>query len=147
MNCLKFFIFLFVLAAVPGWAADLGRFNGVYEFVRLETPDGPSASQKGMLILQDGYLCHVRTRKDREKIPDQPKEEMMKKSAEAFAASNATCGTFTMEGDKVTATWHTNVDPNDEANASSFIFTKQEDLLFISPGGDTRFKLVYRKVK
>lgn len=147
MSCLKFFIFLSVLVVVPSWAADLGQFNGVYEFVRLETPDGPSTSQKGLLILQDGYLCHVRTRKDREKIPDQPKEEVIKKSADAFAASNATCGTFTVEGDKVTTTWQTAVDPNDEGNSSPYVFTKQGDLLTIAPAADTRFKFVYRKVK
>ena len=53
-------------------AADIG-FDGVYKFVRVDTPNGPSTTQTGAMIVADGVLCHVRVSNEREKINQEEK--------------------------------------------------------------------------
>ena len=129
-------------------ASDTG-FDGVYEFVRLDTPDGPRANQKGTMIVADGTLCHVRVNKERERFSqedDAPAEERVAKEAAAFNSANAACGPFTLAGDRITATWAASLDPNDDGSASEFIFRQEEEMLFFSPAAAPQFSLVYRKV-
>ena len=124
-------------------------FDGVYEFVRLDTPDGPRASQKGTMIVADGTLCHVRVNKEREGFSqedDAATEERIAKEAAAFNSANAACGPFTLAGDRITATWTASLDPNDDGNSPEFIFRQEEGMLFFSPAAAPQFSLVYRKV-
>ena len=129
-------------------ASDTG-FDGVYEFVRMDTPDGPRASQKGTMIVADGTLCHVRVNKEREGFSqedDTAAEERVAKEAAAFNSANAACGPFTQAGDRITATWTASLDPNDDGNTPEFIFRQEEGMLFFSPAVAPQFSFGYRKV-
>ena len=128
--------------------SSLSQYNGVYQLLRLDTPDGPRTAQKGLMMVQDGSLCHLRVDKERERIDrDESDEETMRKSAAAFTAANSACGTFTLEGEKVTATWIATLHPNRDGGTSEFIFSQEGDLLSISPAGSLEFKYVYERVK
>ena len=84
----------------PQAESSVQRYNGVYQLLRLDSPNGPSSTQKGLMIVQDGSLCHLRVDKERENfVQDESDEEAMRKSAAAFTAANSACGTFTLEGE------------------------------------------------
>ncbi len=125
---------------------DEGSLDGAYEFIRVDTPDGPNTDQKGMMIIKDGYICHVRTAKTREKLEQNDAEaEQDRQAAAAFRTANGTCGKYTIEGSKVTLTWMTAVNPNSEGNSSEYVFEREGDNLIIAPAAATQFKFVYRK--
>ncbi len=131
----------------PQAESSVERYNGVYQLLRLDSPNGPSSTQKGLMIVQDGSLCHLRVDKERENfVQDESDEEAMRKAAAAFTAANSACGTFTLEGEIVTATWTSTLNPDRDGTTSEFIFSQEEDQLFIAPAGSPEFRYVYQKV-
>ena len=131
----------------PQAESSVQRYDGVYQLLRLDSPNGPSSTQKGLMIVQDGSLCHLRVDNERENfVQDESDEEAMRKSAAAFTAANSACGTFTLEGEIVKATWTSTLNPNRDGTTSEFIFSQEEDQLFIAPAGSPEFKYVYQKV-
>ncbi|MFQ5738859.1 MAG: hypothetical protein ACE5JX_07570 [Acidobacteriota bacterium] len=125
-----------------------GDLDGVYEFVRLDAPDGPNTSQKGMMIVKGDYLCHIRVRKEREKrAQGDSQEERARKSAAALRGANASCGHFTADGSQVNARWKVAIDPNIEENTPQYTFVLEGDTLRVSPATAPEFKFVYKKIQ
>ncbi len=140
---------LVCLQVAPGAGAFHGEnvLEGAYQFVRLDSPQGSSTTQEGMLVVKGDYLCHLRVSKEREKmVQDEPAEERSRKAAAAFQGSNATCGKIEVHEGRVIAHWGVTLDPNDEGNTSEFVFTQDGETLTIAPAGAPEFKFVYRKV-
>jgi hypothetical protein len=99
------------------------------------------------MIVLDGSLCHLRVDNERENfVQDESDEEAMRKSAAAFTAANSACGNFTLDGEIVTATWTSTLNPNRDGTTSEFIFSQEGDQLFIAPAGSPEFRYVYQKV-
>lgn len=150
MRHLTVLAILLVAGSWPGGTRVFAQnhFDGVYELVRLDTPDGPQATQNGMLIVSNGYLCHLRVNKEREKLSrDDTRQQRMMKAAEAYRAATATCGSFTLEGERVTAHWTVALDPGDQGNTSEFIFKEVGETLSIAPARSPDFRFVYRRLK
>lgn len=137
----------FVLSLSPSFAAsDDDHFDGVYEFVRMETPDGVQTTQKGMLIAKDGYICHVRVARERETLSREDSEaERTRKAAAAFAASNATCGAYTPGEGKISVNWAIAVNPGVEGNNTEFLVEHAGGEVKIAPAAAPQFKFVYKK--
>ena len=128
--------------------ADIG-FDGVYKFVRVDTPDGPSTTQTGTMIVTDGVLCHVRVSNEREKFNQEdnaPEQEKITMQAAAFTSANAACGSFELSEDLVEATWTAHLNPNEDGSTSKYIFRQEEGMLFFSPSAAPQFSLVYQKI-
>jgi len=144
LSTLSAFVLCCAFAAVPGLAGD--NLDGAYDFVRLDTPDGPNTSQEGMMIVSEGYMCHIRVAKDREKLSREDAEEIqIKKQAAAFSSVNGTCGSFKVAEGKISVTWATAVNPNQVGNTSDYVFDKDGDTLSIGPASAPQFRFVYRK--
>jgi hypothetical protein len=128
--------------------AEIG-FDGVYKFIRVDTPNGPSTTQTGTMIVTDGTLCHVRVSNEREKFNQEdnaPEQEKVKMQAAAFISANAACGSFKLAGDLVEATWIAHLNPNEDGSTSKYIFRQDEGMLFFSPAASPQFSLVYQKI-
>ncbi len=122
--------------------------DGAYEFVRLDTPNGPQETQIGMLVVADGRLCHIRVAKDREAMSREDTDEQRTlKAAAAFRSANGTCGTYTLQDDKVVASWTVSFQPGGEGNSSEFIVTRDGDWLTLAPAGAPDFKFVYKRAE
>ena len=122
--------------------------DGAYRFVRLDTPSGPQETQEGMLVVADGHMCHIRVGKEREAITrEDSDEEQTRKAAAAFGSANGTCGTYTLEAGKVTATWAVSLQPGGEGNSSEFLVEREGDSLTLAPAGAPQFKFVNERVR
>lgn len=127
---------------------EASSFDGVYEFVRLETPEGENTDQQGLMIVHEDYVCHVRASKERQAIVQDDSEQVrQEKAAALFLASAAACGQYTLEGDTLTVDWETASDPSVERNETEFILTQSEGELLLAPASAPEFKFVYRPVQ
>jgi len=124
------------------------QFDGVWEFVQLVTPDGPSTTQRGHMVVTSDYVCFVRVNKERNPIAtDDPDDVKSEKAADLYNAVRATCGTFSIEGDSLKAHWLTSADPSVEGNFTDFILTREADTISLAPAAASQYKFVYRRVR
>ena len=144
---------LFACASAPTQEAPApiaeasSPLDGAYEFIHIDTPDGPSTTQRGHLLVSGDYVCHVRVVKERESIGEDDSEEVrLQKSAQLAGSTTAACGTYSIEGDRLTANWVTSHDPANEGNATEFIFTQDGDQVVLAPAAAPQFKFVYKKL-
>ena len=144
LSTLSLFTLCIAIAVVPAMAGD--NLDGAYEFVRLDTPDGPNTSQGGMMVVSSGYMCHIRTANEREKLSREDAEDVrLKKQAEAFSSVNGTCGSFKVSDGKISVTWATAVNPNQVGNTSEYVYDSEGDTLSIGPASAPQFRFVYKK--
>lgn len=123
-------------------------FTGAWDFVRLDTPDGPSTTQQGMMVVFGDYVCHVRIQKDRDAIAEDDSAEVKgEKATKLLNGSNAACGTFTRENDRLTVNWSTAVKPETQGNATEFILTTEGDTVLLAPAAAPQFKFVYQRLR
>ncbi len=133
-------------AGTAAWAHDEeGPLEGVYEFLRVESPQGPQETEKGMLIVNGSYICHIRVAKARQTPTreDSPEQRMEKA---AYGHANSACGTFSMEGDKVDVHWLVSVQPGNEANSTTYILKQEEGTLKLAPAQFPDFQFVYKRL-
>lgn len=125
-----------------------GDFTGAWEFVRLDTPNGPSTGQRGHMVVFNDYVCHVRVQKDRQGIaPADSDAQKMEKAANIFNSSNAACGKFAIEGETLTVDWVTAVNPQTEGHSTKFILKHEGDLVTMAPAASPQFIFVYQRIK
>ena len=148
MKTVTVLVLLMICAgSLPLWAEPGPTvLDGAYQFVRLETPDGPVQNQQGMMILSSGYLCQIRVPMDRPKLTDGlSDEEKTKIWAEGFRSANSTCGSYSLEGPNATVSWNVALDPAIQDNVSKFIFESEGEYLKVAPAAAPEFKFVYKK--
>lgn len=128
-------------AETPASALD-----GAWEFVRLDTPDGPNQNQVGEMIVHGNRVCHLRVGREREAIAeDESEEQRSAKAAALYGSTTAACGTFTLDGDLLTVNWTTSSDPAVEGNTTEFEFTSEGDMVILAPAANPQFRFVYRR--
>jgi hypothetical protein len=134
-------------AAAPEPSPE-SQFDGAWEFVHLVTPDGASTTQRGHMVVSSDCVCFVRVGKEREGInADDSDEAKVEKAANLYDSVRATCGTFTIEGDSLKATWLTSADPSVEGNTSEFILGIEGDTVSLAPAAAPQFKFVHRRIQ
>ena len=132
-------------AAVEEPASTL---DGAWEFVRMETPDGPSETQVGEMIVFDDRVCHLRVGRERDEIAEEDsEEERTEKAAALYGSTTAACGTFELEEDLLTVQWTTSSNPGVEGNTTEFEFTSEEDIIILAPAANPQFRFVYRRAR
>lgn len=150
---------LFILLGVFGCTASVeteaemtssespaSSLDGAWEFVQLETPDGPSQTQVGEMIVHGDRVCHVRVGRQRDEIAEEDsEEERTTKAAALYGSTTAACGTFAIEGNLLTVQWTTSSDPGVEGNTTEFEFTSEGDTVTLAPTGNPQFRFVYRR--
>jgi hypothetical protein len=124
------------------------KFDGVWEFAHLVTPDGLSTTQRGHMVVTSDHVCFVRVAKERETInTDDSDEVKAEKAAGLYNSVKATCGTFSIEGDSLKANWLTSADPSVEGNITEFILNTEPDTVSLAPAMAPQYKFVYRRVR
>ena len=122
-------------------------FDGAWEFVHLVTPDGPNASQRGHMVVSAGHVCFVRVGVERETIGEDDSDQVAaEKAAGLFNAVTATCGTYTVDGNTLKASWLTSADPSVEGNVAEFIMGLEGDTVSLAPAVAPQFRFVYRRI-
>ena len=126
--------------------ADLA---GVYEFVRMDTPEGENTDQFGRMIVSEDQVCHLRVAKEREEITaEDPEDVQMQKAAALFGATTAACGEYSFEEETLTVNWVVSSNPSVEGNSTEFQLTENEDgTISLAPAASPEFKFVYRKTQ
>jgi hypothetical protein len=129
-------------------ASAESQFDGVWEFVHLVTPDGEMTTQRGHMVVNADHVCFVRVGQEREAIANDDSDEVKaEKAAGLYNGLKATCGSYAVEGERMTATWLTSADPSVEGNVSEFVLVADGDTVSLAPAAATQFKFVYRRVQ
>jgi hypothetical protein len=100
------------------------------------------------MVVSSNCVCFVRVGKERESIDADESDEVKQRQAAALYNSvKATCGTFSIEGDSLTAQWLTSADPGIEGNSTRFILTTENDTVSLAPAVAPQYKFVYRRLR
>jgi len=129
-------------------SAPASEFDGAWEFAHLVTPDGLSTTQRGHMVVTADYVCFVRVGKERVAIEAEDSDQVKaEKAARLYSAVRATCGTYSIEGDRLKATWLTSADPSVEGNTAEFILATETDTVSLAPAVAPQYQFVYRRLR
>ena len=132
----------------PAAETSTSPLDGAWEFVRLDTPEGPNQNEVGEMVVHGNKVCHLRVGREREAVAQGDSEEQRSaKAAALYGSTTAACGTFTLEGDRLTVNWTTSSNPTVEGNTTEFEFTSEGDVVILAPAANPQFRFVYRRTQ
>lgn len=114
--------FIMLATATAVTAAD-PKLDGAYKLTGIKFQGGgqTEATVKGMLVVHGKYLAFVRALTDRKSWEQsEPKEEQMKKMAEAYQGLSATAGSIEIQGDIITLTQLAQANPASMGKATRY---------------------------